>query len=178
MKSTWNVIGSVLGLFVACIATAPAGAYPVTLTLQNVTFSDGGTAGGTIDLNTYGNLSGGEIITTTGSLLTGSDYVFPSNPSSGYSSGVFSAFAGAYNIVLLLELATPLTATMSGEDAIIGGCETHSFVTDCTADSNTRLIVLNDQPQLVVAEPVTLTTLATAFIGLTLTRRRRPNAAA
>ena len=86
--------------------------------LENVVFSDGGTASGTIDLNVYGYVVSGDIITTTGTLLTGSDYVFPSSPSSGYSSGVFSGFAGAYNLVLYLDVAQPFSAIMSGADAI------------------------------------------------------------
>ena len=107
--------------------SATAEAYPVELSLENVVFSDGGTASGTIDLNVYGYVVSGDIITTTGTLLTGSDYVFPSSPSSGYASGVFSGFAGAYNLVPYLDVAQPFSAIMSGADAITGGCETHSF---------------------------------------------------
>ena len=169
-KKARNLLFSVGALL---MATTAAQAYPVILTLENVAFSDGGTASGNIVLNVYGYVTSGEIKTTTGTLLQGRDYVFPSNPSSGYSAGVFSGFAGAYNLVLYLDVAHPFSATMSGVDAITGGCETHSFATTCVANSNTRLIVLADNPELVVPEPVSLALLGGGLLALGAIRKHK-----
>jgi hypothetical protein len=164
---------AVAGLWLICASAAPAGAYPVILTLQNVAFSDGGVATGTIELNVLGFLSGGEISTTDGSLLAGSDYAYPGNPSGGFADGVYSTFDGAYDIALFLDLAQPFTETMSGVDLITGGCETHSFATGCDADVNTRLIVLGNSPELVVREPVSIAVLGSGLVALLAARSRR-----
>jgi hypothetical protein len=129
-------------------------------------FSDGGTASGNIHLNGYGYVASGEIVTTTGTLLTGSDYVFPGSPSSGYSAGVFSGLGGTYNLVLYLDVANPFSPAMSGVDVITGGCETHSFATTCVANSNTRMIVPADHPELLVPQPAPLALLGAGLLGL------------
>ncbi len=69
-----------LGLAVVCafgsILAAPAHSTPVTWTLQNIVFGDGGTASGSFtydaDTNTY---SAVDITTTAGSILGGATYV-------------------------------------------------------------------------------------------------------
>jgi hypothetical protein len=147
-------------------------AYAIDLTLTHLVFSDGGTAGGNIVLNQYGNTAAGGITTTTGSVLSGSNYVIPSNPSSGYFAGVFATYDGAYDVALYLDLATPFSGTMSGADVITGGCETHSFATDCTGNSVTRTIVVADNPELIVPEPTTMALLAGDLAGLGAMRRR------
>ena len=170
LKAARNLLLASTALLVAATTVE---AYPVILSLDNVVFSDGGTASGNIDLNVYGYVTSGEIETTTGSLLSGSDYVFPGNPSSGYSSGVFSGFAGAYNLVLYLDVADPFSATMSGVDVITGGCETHSFATTCSANGNTRMIVLADYPELLIPEPMSVALLAGGLLGLGAARNHK-----
>jgi hypothetical protein len=163
---------ALLSLGLLSAATASAKAYPVILTLENVAFSDGSDASGNIYLNVLGFTASNDITTTTGTVLTGSNYLFPGNPAGGYSAGEFSAFAGQFIPALFLDLAMPFSSTMSGTDAIIGGCETNSFVTSCGADSVTRPILLSGNPELVVPEPISLATLASGFVMLVAVRWR------
>ena len=64
----------VLALAGLCAAAAPAKA-DTFLTLQGVTFDDGGTASGFITLNPYGNVDTYEITTTAGTFLGGATYL-------------------------------------------------------------------------------------------------------
>ena len=61
-----------------------AAALPITWTLQNVTFADGGTASGEFTLNPYGFLDSSSITTTTptpatAGSFTGNVYTYPGN---------------------------------------------------------------------------------------------------
>ncbi|MEZ5894401.1 MAG: VPLPA-CTERM sorting domain-containing protein [Parvularculaceae bacterium] len=66
------LLAAVLSTFGLC---APAGATPVTWTLADAVFSDGGTASGTFiydaDANVYSNV---DIVTTAGSKQSGAEY--------------------------------------------------------------------------------------------------------
>ena len=86
------LIGAALGANVGLAATggfAPAAhAFPSRVTLQDVTFSDGGTASGFFTLNVSGFLTNPTSVTTTvGSVLPGTSYSL-SGPSSKTATDV------------------------------------------------------------------------------------------
>ena len=71
------------------MASVPLRAIPLTWTLHNVTFNDGGTASGTYvydaDTNTVSNIN---IVTTAGSAMPGATYTNLSSGAQAYSFNV------------------------------------------------------------------------------------------
>ena len=97
---------------------SPANA--TTFLLVNVTFSDGGAASGTFDLDSYGYIDGQTIITTANAPFAGYAYSSGSlDPNSPPSNGFL--FNSSSDFVLMLETATPLSGTSTGSDALIAG---------------------------------------------------------
>lgn len=92
--------------------TGSALAYPVTLSLTNVVFDDGGTAFGNIWLNTYGYVERSNVVTTPGSTLAGQSFAYPPGAvAPNYltdpgGNNWIVLFDNAYNQALWLEVET------------------------------------------------------------------------
>ena len=64
-----------LGAFALAVTAGPATASILNWELENVVFDDGGQMSGTFSVNTTtGEVTAFDIVTTTGSILTGFDY--------------------------------------------------------------------------------------------------------
>ena len=69
MRQSWNRVRSVvLAAGLACGLITAASAQSVILSLDNVNFSDGSTASGTISLNAYGQVEAADVNVTAGTL--------------------------------------------------------------------------------------------------------------
>jgi hypothetical protein len=161
-------------------ASATAQAYPVFVSLQNITFNDGGTAGGNLNLNTYGEIENGQVVTTPGTALPGETYSVPNAVSPDYltdqsGNDWIVLFAGAYNIALWLEVPNrPDLQQLVGSEPILGGCETLTYQSYCpSALPDTRYIETESNPSLSVPEPAPIAALAVGLLGLSLLRTRR-----
>jgi len=175
MRHGWDRVRSfVLAAGLAWGLTAAASAQSVILTLDNVSFSDGSTASGTISLNAYGQVETADVNVTAGTLPAYS-YTVP-GPVAPYLPSPYDQlilYAGAYNIGLVLDVADPFSATMAGVDPITGGEEICTYSCPGLLPPNTSVsIVLADNPDLLVPEPATMVVLASGLIGLGVARRR------
>lgn len=187
MRHFIKVLGA--GLLCAGLATggsAPARAYEFLLTLDNVTFSDGGTASGNLDIDTYGYITGSTVVTAAGTSgsYPGENYAWPgaSTAPALYSGGTIVSLipSGTSGYVLDLVLATGITGAMTGSDAIVGGYEECLKFNGCAggvAEYSERSIVLTSGASLDVAEPASLTLLTTGLLALGWGRRRRDRTA-
>jgi hypothetical protein len=162
------LIGAALG---ATLGLAPtAHAFPSRVTLQDVTFSDGGTASGFFTLNVSGYLANPTSVTTTaGSVLPGTSYSL-SGPSSNDATHVdFTIFdppaSHAYQEGLNLIFEFPLGSVE--QDPIIGGCEYTSY--SCIGPAFRTIT----GGLGVIPEPMTLTLLGGGLLALSVARPRR-----
>ncbi len=179
MRRSWAVPGACLLSLCGALATAPkALAYGVTLALDNVTFGDGGTASGTLSVDTYGYVTGSTVVTAAGSVLPGDTFAWPGGAASP------ALFAGGSILVLVdsttdgytltLDVANPINDSMSGIDPITGGSEECIQFGGCGSvpEFTTRSVVLTGNPSLDVPEPLSIAVLATGVVGLGLHRYR------
>lgn len=179
MKScVFRVAAAVLAA--SCMAGfAPAArALPTEFLLKDVTFSDGGTASGYFGINGSGYFSGGEIVTTGGSVLGGATY------NGDHVAGTISAdglsvtmFGGGYGEWLrltfseLLETAAPndqlqivtgaASVECAGYASVSGACQTLTPQRDVIAGFVTA-----------VPEPLSLALLGGGVLALAGVRRR------
>jgi hypothetical protein len=171
-------------LLLAGVSTAVLSpAHATTFSLVNVTFSDGGAAIGTFDLNSYGYIEGQTIITTASAPFAG--YTYSSgqlDPNSPPSNGFL--FNSSSDFSLMLETATPLSGTSTGSDALIAGSANGSVLSgsyeQCTesACGGTGVYRLIDSGSVSTPEPATVSLLALGAIAVASARRRRRGGAA
>ncbi|HUB45395.1 MAG TPA: PEP-CTERM sorting domain-containing protein [Acetobacteraceae bacterium] len=124
----WTSPGSLAGAaFGILLGFAPqAHAFPSFISLQDVTFSDGGTASGYFSLDVYGYLATPtEIVTTAGSVLPGATYDLSGSASNSSTEVDFTIPSppepAADEAGLSLIFALPLGSVEF--DPITGGCE-------------------------------------------------------
>lgn len=146
-----------------------AQAYPLTLSLENATFSDGGTASGSISLNFYGNLDKGIIVTTAGSVLPGQSFILPTSPAGNFSSGsIIDLYNGGYNITLHLVLVDDIgTTTAQTDQLVLSGASYECISFGCTG-SNVRYFTAGD---VQIPEPLPIAVFGAGLVGLVAARR-------
>jgi hypothetical protein len=126
-----------------CITSGTAVARPVQWTLANVTFSDGGTASGSFTYDADTNVfSAVDIVTISGTVVTGQTYAFTCNCGPGEGAAVLFALAQASNTnlsgapFLWLPFAAPMTdagGTIAINNANAGFNEGHCTGANCSS---------------------------------------------
>ena len=152
-----------------------ARAFPSVVTLEDVTFSDGGTASGYFSLNVSGYLTTPtEIVTTAGSSLPGESYDL-SGPFSKSATEVDFTIpsppaAASYEEGLDLIFALPLGSAEF--DPIVGGCEFTAYA----CGSGAFRTVTGGYG--VIPEPGSMALLGGGLLGLAAAHRRSGRRAA
>ena len=156
--------GAALSIGVA----APGHAAMLTWTLSNVTFSDGGTAGGyftyDVDTNTFGYL---DIVTTNGSVLTG--FEFNAQWSASHDGVNQYTFYPVWNRYLRFRTESALTDA-GGLIGLITG-DYHSY--ECANCVPERGIVSGSLIAAAVPEPTTWGMILLGFAGIGVSIRAR-----
>ncbi len=172
---------SVLAAAVWMVGTSIGSARATTFQLQDVTFSDGGTATGSFDIDVYGYFTNDSIsiATTAGTALNGSVYdggTLFNNPSPT-SLIDFSSFASP-DYTLVLDFVAPVGYGSSNFDAlvpggIIGGVLSGSYETCDNSGVCGSAYRLVETGTTYAPEPATLSLLGFSAAGLLALRRRR-----
>jgi PEP-CTERM motif len=178
------------GLSMAGYSAASA---ETTVTLEGVTFADGGTASGSFTLNVYGYMEAADITTTQGTsmlgaALAGYSYLtagagVPNGPTPPFDSVfTFNGTADDFSLVLRAQNVVtlggfdPLVAG-SGSGGSLGGsyeyCTQGSIACGGPSYLDGRLVAAGT---LYAPEPATLTLLGVGIVALPLVRRRRASA--
>jgi hypothetical protein len=175
--------GTMLGAAIAVLLTGAVQAQAdAVVSLQDVTFDDGGTATGTFQLNVYGYLDGVAIASTPGSALGASVYTSGSVATTPPASVIgFNTDGSVFDLVM--QFTTPLGASSSGSDILVVGSDAGNLLSGsyeacvssapaCGVPADTfRLITAGS---VFVAEPTTLSLLGFGAVLLPLVRRMRP----
>lgn len=171
----------------ACLTTAsaallgidatPAEASVIVWTLQDVAFSDGGTASGTFSTDsTTGNVVDFNIVTTAGAKLAGTTY-----DSSAPTTEVYDRLWGPNTFLLFnrtayynLELAFASALTSPGD--VLLALNRASY--ECRNCSPSRIVVSGEVVSAITAvpEPSTWAMLLVGFAGIGFLAYRRRNA--
>jgi hypothetical protein len=161
-----------------CAGAPSARALPITWTLQNAVFDDGGTASGSFTIGPYGYLNAPVTGTTTaGNLLGGHAYLFtdPTNiiPGSPPAYGV-EFHSATYNLTLHLEFQNSLETGGVDQLILASSWECASF--SCpgpdygSPGANTRYFISGSA--VAAAEPTALGLLLLGIAGAVALRRR------
>ncbi len=154
-----------------CAAAVPgAHAYPVTLSLENATFDDGGTASGIITLNTLGYLGPFDVTTTAGTSLPGFTYPVAGGPAGNIVNpgSVIDLFGASSAVDLHLVFVDVLQANGNTTDQLVLGASYECSSFACTGASQ-RFFTSGD---VSIPEPVSMAILGTGLLGLAAARRR------
>jgi len=172
MSAIRRLLPSLAFAAAAMLATAPVQAYPVTLALENATFTDGGTASGVITLNSYGNIDTYSVTTTPGSPVTpgfaGVTY-FNGTPIGGVSGGgtIIALFANTYAESMGLFFAS--NVTVDGPAVSLNLASSYECVGFSCTGASIRTFASGD---VEIPEPLTMTIFGAGLIGLAAARRR------
>jgi hypothetical protein len=153
--------------------SAMAHASPVTWTLENVLFEDGGTAYGSYtydaDINAFTNLS---ITTTTGSIIslgqtytTGCYYIYCGDLDDTVAAGILGSFAPIFGFVL----DGPMTNNGGSHQLLIGPCQ---LSCEFEEDGETFRNVISGSVSAVPI-PAAVWLFGSALAGLGWLRRRQ-----
>lgn len=181
-RVVWKIIRGVAASIILVVLAslglaAPAGAVPVTWTLQDVTFTDGGTATGSFVYDADTNIFSGLDITTSfyaafGSAVTYSISTALSNSTRFDAVLAFPLFG---NPRFIFDLVSPMTnaggtiniALGFGDPDLEGIC----INSDCSAAGSVRFITSGAITS--VPEPATIALFGAGLAGLGWIGRRR-----
>lgn len=171
-----RIISVAVASLAIIVSAGAASAAPLTWTLQNFVFDDGGAAVGSFEFDAATGTFGAIAVTTTGGTVrNGASHTM----NIGGSAGLFYASAGPEPFVpfvtqrFFFTLASPMTGaggTIAVTDGVEGACDQA-----CTFVQGPRFIgpnaTITTNPS--VPEPTTLILLGSSLVGVMVSRRRR-----
>lgn len=169
--------GMMTGLVLSPIPGAQAN--PISWTLRNVTFDDGGTAFGTFTTDpATGDLRGFDITTTPGAVLGGYTYTplttnFSSNNLNQPNSFIVGNDTQQIRTYIQLTFVHPLTGGLAVDPIIPGNPPFAAYSFECNDCNPFRFVESGDA---VAPEPATLAIFGIGLAGLGAAIRRRPGA--
>jgi len=175
---------AVLALGLA-LGVGGAVAAPVDWTLENLTFTDGASATGTFEINTYGYLAPNWSITTGNGVIPGWTYGPSINAIIGGGDTVIDFYRTGYDGYLQLAFVNPLTAGPTDPLSYANSYECLGFQSlQGTCNSTERLfgnsvtgLATTDDPGFPVPEPLSLGILGAGLAVLGFRRLRRSRSA-
>jgi hypothetical protein len=172
------VLGTMLAIGLSAAETRAA---PVDWTLQDLTFTDGATAAGTFEINTYGYLSPNWNIVTGNGAITGWTYGPSINALISGGETVVDFNRTGYDGYLQLAFANPLTAGPTDPLNYANSYECNGFQSlqgTCTGtvrffNPNIAAFISDAAADFPVPEPASLAILGAGLAAMGMTRLRR-----
>lgn len=178
MPSPIQCAAVLAGVLAGLTHGAVSGAYanPISWTLENVTFDDGGTAFGTFTTDSVtGNLLGFDIVTTPGATLGGYTYTPQTTNFSGNNVNQPNSFIVGNDTQLIrkyiqLTFVHPLTGGLAVDPIIPGNPPVAAYSLECNDCNPFRFV---ETGIAVIPEPAMLTAFGIGLAGLGVALRRR-----